>query len=43
MSFDFELHEVVRQRDVDVSRDCFLGEPKRGSRGLRVRARVVED
>ncbi|MCJ1289196.1 hypothetical protein MMC34_000728 [Xylographa carneopallida] len=35
--FEFELHDTVRERDVDVKRDCFLGEPCKQSRGVRVR------
>ncbi|MCJ1436764.1 hypothetical protein MMC27_006146 [Xylographa pallens] len=35
--FEFELHDTVRERDVDVTRDCFLGEACKGSKGVRVR------
>ena len=37
--FDFELFETDRKRDVDAQRDCFLGEPSKESRGVRVRIR----
>ncbi|KAH9826728.1 Cytochrome-P450 [Teratosphaeria destructans] len=39
--FDLELYETVRERDVDVARDCVLGLPSAGSPGIRVR--VVRD
>lgn len=34
--FDLELYDVVRERDVNHYRDCFLGEPRDDSRGVRV-------
>ncbi|KAL8833602.1 MAG: hypothetical protein Q9170_004185 [Blastenia crenularia] len=38
--FDFELDgDMDRRRDVDITRDCFLGEPSRRSRGIRVKVR----
>lgn len=37
--FDFELCGVDRKRDVDVKRDCFLGQPSRESQGVRVKVR----
>ncbi|KAL4863046.1 hypothetical protein BDV12DRAFT_189958 [Aspergillus spectabilis] len=33
--FDFKLHEVVKERDVDVVRDCFVGLASPESRGIR--------
>ena len=33
--FELELHDTVRERDVDHSRFWFIGEPSRGSRGVR--------
>ncbi|KAI4093907.1 MAG: hypothetical protein LQ339_007589 [Xanthoria mediterranea] len=38
--FAFELVDVDRARDIDVQRDCFLGQPSRESRGLRVKVRT---
>ena len=35
--FDLELHETVRERDVDGVRDCFGIEPSLESRGVRVK------
>lgn len=35
--FDLELHDGVRERDVDTHRDCFLGEPRDDAKGVRVK------
>ena len=35
--FEFELGDVVRERDVDTVRDCFVGMPSPQSKGVRVR------
>ena len=35
--FDLELHDTVRERDIDVVRDSFLGEPSFESKGVRVK------
>ncbi|KAF2773718.1 benzoate 4-monooxygenase cytochrome P450 [Teratosphaeria nubilosa] len=35
--FDLELYETVRERDVDVMRDCIIGLPSAESPGIRVR------
>ncbi|MCJ1312339.1 hypothetical protein MMC25_006013 [Agyrium rufum] len=35
--FDFVLHDCDRERDVDIKRDCFLGEPSKKSKGIRAR------
>lgn len=35
--FDFELYEVVRERDINHHRDCFLGEPRDDTKGVRVK------
>lgn len=41
--YDMHLFDTVRARDVDWSRDCFLGKPAVGSKGVRVRiSRRVE-
>jgi len=37
--FDFELCDVERERDVDVKRDCFLGQSSHESKGIRVRVK----
>ena len=34
--FELELFETDRQRDVDSSRDCFVGVPSSNSPGIRV-------
>ena len=41
---EMELYDTVRERDVDVSRDLFMGRPKKESQGIRVtvRERVTE-
>jgi hypothetical protein len=33
--FEFRLFETGRE-DVDIKRDCFVGQPKEGSKGIRV-------
>ncbi len=35
--FNLELHETVRERDIDGVRDCFTGEPSLESPGVRVK------
>jgi hypothetical protein len=35
--FDLELYDTVRERDIDVVRDCFLGEPSFESKGVGVK------
>jgi len=35
--FEMELYDTVRERDVDVVRDCFIGMPSPESKGVRVR------
>jgi cytochrome P450 len=39
--FDFDLYQTTRGRDIDVVRDCFIGEPSRDSVGVRVSVRPV--
>jgi len=34
--FDLELHDTIKERDIDIIRDCFIGEPSRDSPGVRV-------
>ncbi|KAK7697488.1 hypothetical protein SLS64_013500 [Diaporthe eres] len=34
---DLELYDVVRERDIDHHRDCFLGEPRDDTKGVRVK------
>ncbi|KAK1726379.1 LOW QUALITY PROTEIN: cytochrome P450 [Colletotrichum acutatum] len=34
---DMELYDVIRERDVDHYRDCFLGEPRDDTKGVRVK------
>ena len=35
--FDLELVDTIRERDVDSTRDCFVGEAALDSPGIRVR------
>lgn len=35
--FDFDLSEVVRERDIDCSRDCIFGVPSFDSKGIIVK------
>lgn len=39
--FECELFDVVRERDIDHHRDCFLGEPRDDTKGVRMR--VLKD
>jgi hypothetical protein len=39
--FDLQLFETNRERDVDYTRDCFLGEADPSSPGIRVK--VIAD
>lgn len=39
--FDMDLYHTVKEDDVDVARDCFIGEPKVSSLGIRVKANPV--
>ncbi|CAD6568443.1 MAG: hypothetical protein ASARMPRED_001717 [Alectoria sarmentosa] len=36
--FDLQLHDTTRERDIDYSRDCFIGESSPESIGVRVKA-----
>ncbi|KAI5922175.1 putative flavonoid 3-hydroxylase [Camillea tinctor] len=33
----FELHDTIRERDVDIVRDCFLGETAHNTKGVRIK------
>lgn len=35
--FELELFDTVRERDVDVVRDCFVGMPMPEAKGVRVK------
>jgi cytochrome P450 len=35
--FDMQLYETLRERDVDVCRDCFVGLPRQDTLGVRVK------
>jgi hypothetical protein len=39
--FDMRLHDTVRERDVDVKRDCIIGLPSAEGQGIRVR--IIKD
>ena len=40
--FDFELFDVVKDRDIDFVGDCFLGLVRSDSHGVQVLVRDVE-
>ena len=35
--FNFQLFDVVQERDIDNVRDCFVGETSHQSRGVRAK------
>jgi hypothetical protein len=35
--FEFNLYDTIRERDVDYSRDCFVGGLRKASKGVRVK------
>lgn len=39
--FDLELYDTIRERDIDMKSDFFIGEPSLESLGVRVRAVVA--
>ena len=42
-SVGFDVGGVVKERDVDVVRDCVIGAPSRGAKPLVVRVKAVEE
>ncbi|KAI0169405.1 putative flavonoid 3-hydroxylase [Hypoxylon sp. FL1284] len=38
-----ELYNTIRERDIDIVRDCFVGEPSPDTKGVRIRITGVED
>jgi cytochrome P450 len=38
--FDFDLFETTKERDIDIARDCFIGEPSTQSQGVRIKVRL---
>ncbi|KAF2630917.1 putative flavonoid 3-hydroxylase [Macroventuria anomochaeta] len=38
--FEFDLFETTKERDIDIVRDCFIGEPSTQSQGVRVKVRL---
>ena len=42
LAFDLELYETDRVTDIDVVRDCFIGEVSPASKGVCVRRRQIE-
>jgi len=36
--FDLQLHDTIRERDIDVVRDCFIGEVSPESAGVRIKS-----
>ena len=41
--FDLELYDTEWKRDVEINRDCFVGLPRKGSRGVRVKVAGLRD
>jgi cytochrome P450 len=41
--FDFNVDQVVRERDIDVARDVIIGVPRSDSKGIIVRVVKVEE
>ncbi|KAL8753030.1 MAG: hypothetical protein Q9184_005544 [Pyrenodesmia sp. 2 TL-2023] len=39
--FDLELHDTIRERDIDTVRDCFISEPSPQSLGVRIKAALT--
>lgn len=39
--FDLELYDTIRERDIDVVRDCFIGEVAPNSVGVRIKAKTA--
>lgn len=35
-TLDLELYETTREKDIDIIRDCFIGEVAASSKGVRV-------
>ncbi|KAI0380853.1 cytochrome protein [Hypomontagnella monticulosa] len=35
--YDFELYDTIRERDLDIIRDCFLGEVQSNTKGVRIK------
>jgi hypothetical protein len=35
--FDLELYDTTRERDIEIVRDCFIGEVSPRSKGVRVK------
>lgn len=38
--FDMEPYDFDRKRDLDIVRDCFIGLPRKESKGVRVKVKV---
>jgi hypothetical protein len=41
--FELQLHDVVYERDVESTRDCFIGEARMESQGVHVTLRDRAD
>jgi cytochrome P450 len=41
--FNFDVSQVVRERDIDVARDVILGVPRSDSKGVIVKVLIVDD
>ncbi len=41
--FDFDVSEVVRERDVDVAKDVIMGVPSPGPKGIIVKVLALQD
>ncbi|KAF2230818.1 cytochrome P450 [Viridothelium virens] len=42
LTFDLELHHTTRERDIDIVRHRFLGQPSKESKGVRVRSAQIK-
>jgi len=41
--FNFDVSQVIRERDIDIARDVILGVPRADSKGTNVKVLLVED
>lgn len=41
--FELQLFDTNRERDIDIQRDCFLGEPDIKTQGVRVKVVAMSE
>lgn len=41
--FEFNVDDVLRERDIDVARDVIMGVPRSDSKGIRVKVTQIQD